>query len=159
MLSWKYIVLLWYILFKWTVSHNFMFEINNMTPLFIEFPFEYVFLCNNKNQMRWWCKGIIKSWLFKEKNLCCIECTLPWAGFELTTLMVIGTDCINSCKSNYHTTTTTTVPLLSYEYIFVVSSNPAHGKVHSIQHRFFSLNSQDFIIPLHHHLTRGFSKH
>jgi hypothetical protein len=28
-----------------------MFEINNMTPLFIEFPFEYVFLCNNKNQM------------------------------------------------------------------------------------------------------------
>ena len=25
---------------------------------------------------------------------CCIECTLPWAGFKLTTLVVIGTDCI-----------------------------------------------------------------
>ena len=26
---------------------------------------------------------------------------LTWAGFELTTLVVIGTDCISSCKSNY----------------------------------------------------------
>jgi hypothetical protein len=28
-------------------------------------------------------------------------------GFELTTLVVIGTDCIGSCKSNYHTIMTT----------------------------------------------------
>ena len=35
---------------------------------------------------------------------------LAWAGFELTTLVLIGTDCIGSCKSNYHTTTT--VPVL-----------------------------------------------
>jgi len=26
-----------------------------------------------------------------------------WTGFELKTLVVIGTDCIDSCKSNYHT--------------------------------------------------------
>ena len=36
---------------------------------------------------------------------------LAWVGFELTTLVVIGTDCIGSCKSNYHTITTMTVPL------------------------------------------------
>ena len=30
------------------------------------------------------------------------EYTLLWTGFELTTLVVIGTDCIGSCKSNYH---------------------------------------------------------
>jgi hypothetical protein len=30
------------------------------------------------------------------------------ARLELTMLMVIGTDCIGSCKSNYHTITTTT---------------------------------------------------
>jgi hypothetical protein len=36
---------------------------------------------------------------------------LAWAGFELTTL-VIGTDCIGSCKSNYHTITTMTTPIL-----------------------------------------------
>ena len=31
---------------------------------------------------------------------------LAWAGFELTTLVVIGTDYIGSYKSNYHTITT-----------------------------------------------------
>jgi hypothetical protein len=30
--------------------------------------------------------------------------TSPQAGFELTTLVVIGTNCIDSCKSNYHVT-------------------------------------------------------
>ena len=34
--------------------------------------------------------------------------TSPWSRFELTTLVVIGTDCIGSCKSNYHTFTATT---------------------------------------------------
>jgi len=33
------------------------------------------------------------------------------AGFELTTLVVIGTDYTGSCKSNYHTITTTTAPM------------------------------------------------
>ena len=32
------------------------------------------------------------------------------AVIELTTLVVLGTDCIGSCKSNYHTITTATVP-------------------------------------------------
>ena len=31
-------------------------------------------------------------------------------GFELTTSVVIGTYCKGSCKSGYHTITTTTVP-------------------------------------------------
>jgi hypothetical protein len=34
---------------------------------------------------------------------------LAWARFELTTLVVIGTDSIGSCKSNYDTINTTTV--------------------------------------------------
>jgi hypothetical protein len=32
--------------------------------------------------------------------------TSPWAGVEPTTSVVIGTDCIGGCKSNYHTITT-----------------------------------------------------
>jgi len=36
--------------------------------------------------------------------------TSPWSRFELTKSVVIGTDCIGSCKSNYHTITTMTVP-------------------------------------------------
>jgi hypothetical protein len=33
--------------------------------------------------------------------------TSPWSRFELTTSVVIGTDCIGSCKFNYHAITTT----------------------------------------------------
>jgi hypothetical protein len=33
---------------------------------------------------------------------------LPWVRFELTTLVVICTDCTGSCKSKYHTITITT---------------------------------------------------
>ena len=39
---------------------------------------------------------------------CCIACTSPWAVFELTILVVIGTDCMCNCKFNYHTIMTTT---------------------------------------------------
>ena len=43
---------------------------------------------------------------------------LVWAGFELAMLVVIGTDCIDSHKSNYDTITTT--PLFNiYEYLHV----------------------------------------
>ena len=35
---------------------------------------------------------------------------LGWVWFKLTALVVIGTDCTDSCKSNYHTITSTTIP-------------------------------------------------
>ena len=37
--------------------------------------------------------------------------TSPWSRFDLTTLVVIGTDCIVSCKYNYHTMMATTGPV------------------------------------------------
>ena len=36
--------------------------------------------------------------------------TSPWSRFEVTTSVVINTDSIGSCKSNYHTITATTTP-------------------------------------------------
>ena len=39
---------------------------------------------------------------------------IAWAGFELTTLVVIGTACIGSCKSSYHTITITMTPSILY---------------------------------------------
>ena len=42
---------------------------------------------------------------------------LAWAGFELTTLGVIGADYIDSCKSNYHTIMTTMFPSSNIENI------------------------------------------
>jgi hypothetical protein len=50
--------------------------------------------------------------------------TLPWTGFELTTLVMIGTECTCSLKSNYHTITTTMVPfnkLKIYIYVAIAS--------------------------------------
>jgi hypothetical protein len=45
--------------------------------------------------------------------------TSPWAGVEPTTLVVIGTDCIASCKSNYLVTIkATTAPLPFISFIF-----------------------------------------
>jgi hypothetical protein len=41
---------------------------------------------------------------------CCIDYTSTWNGFELTILVVIGTDGTCSCKSNYHIYTTSTTP-------------------------------------------------
>jgi hypothetical protein len=38
-----------------------------------------------------------------------------WVGFELITLVVKCTDCIGSCKSNYHTITVTTAPYIGDE--------------------------------------------
>ena len=37
--------------------------------------------------------------------------TSPWSWFDLIASVGIGTDCIWSCRSNYHTITATTVPL------------------------------------------------
>ena len=36
--------------------------------------------------------------------------TSPWSRFELIASVVIGIDCIGSCKSNHHMTMATTVP-------------------------------------------------
>jgi hypothetical protein len=37
-------------------------------------------------------------------------CSSPWSTFKLTTSVVIGTDCIGSCKFNYHTIRATMAP-------------------------------------------------
>ena len=46
--------------------------------------------------------------------------TSPWSRFELTTSVVIGTDCIGGCRSNYHAITATTTPrVLSVTFLFI----------------------------------------
>ena len=42
--------------------------------------------------------------------------TSPWSSFELTTSVVVGTDCIGSCKSNYHMITAMTAPAAWYDH-------------------------------------------
>ena len=61
---------------------------------------------------------------------------LSWAGFELTTLVVIGTDCIGSCKSNYQTIMTTMAP-----YTLYVS-----GHFYRNQEFYVSVNQLNFVL-------------
>ena len=49
--------------------------------------------------------------------------TSPWSRFELTTSVVIGTDCIDSCKSNYHTITPRRYLLIMFVYTTPVNHN------------------------------------
>jgi hypothetical protein len=53
-------------------------------------------------------RPVTSNWQTLSHNVVHVVCTSPWKGFQLTTLVVIGTDCTDSCKSNYHTFMTTT---------------------------------------------------
>ena len=48
---------------------------------------------------------------------------LAWVEFELTVLVVIGNDCISSCKSNYHKIMTTTAPFIFLKYKIIFDSS------------------------------------
>jgi hypothetical protein len=64
-------------------------------------------LCRG-GQFYWWRKPptcLSQTQTLSHKT---VEYTSPWTGFELTTLVVIGTDYTGSCKSNYRTITSTT---------------------------------------------------
>ena len=55
--------------------------------------------------------------------------TSPWSRFELWTSVVVGTDCIDSSKSNYHTITATTAPIYNMKPCNITSRSCSMQRV------------------------------
>ena len=84
-------------------------------------PLSKKFQLYRGGQFLWWRKSedkekTIDLSLVTDKLDHILLCTVPWLRFELTTSVVIGTDCIGCCKSNYHRITATTTPKWSWRF-------------------------------------------
>jgi hypothetical protein len=79
--------------YNWTITNTGKIE----TPNIYTWPLTFLS----------WYRHFNKKWRVKAS-----EYISPWMRFKLTTLVLIGTDCIDSWIYNYHTHTTTTVPCL-----------------------------------------------
>ena len=66
-------------------------------------PLSTIFQLYRGCQFYWWRKPpTCRKSLINFYHIMLYRIHFVWAGFELTMLVVIGTDCIGICKSNYH---------------------------------------------------------
>jgi hypothetical protein len=64
---------------------------------------------------------------------------LSWAAFELSTLVMIGIDCIGSYKSNYHTIMTTMALFIWGSICDLAATGKVSNNIHVLQYSLQSL--------------------
>ena len=94
-ITWYFINLM-FLLWQLEIQPIYGWLVNGVECHFLQY-FSYIGVGNRSTWRKplTYCKSLTNfiTW-------CCIK--LSWTVFELTTLVVIGTDCTGTCKSNYH---------------------------------------------------------
>ena len=97
-------------------------------------PLSTIFQLYHGSQFKLWRKPeypekiTASHWQIKLYHIMLYQEHLTWAGFELTTLVVVDTDCIGSCKSNNHTITSTWAPRKYANGLLVIWSKLTYRK-------------------------------
>ena len=115
---------LWCLMPLSTIYHNgvrvivFNDTFNNISQwglvLWCLTPLSTIFKLYRASQFYWWRKQEYPEKITdKLYHIMMYRAHLARAGFEVTTLVVIGCDCIGSYKCNYHTITATMAPSLT----------------------------------------------